>query len=129
MRTLNEWDLNSNTTKISYKKALEMLHAGTHVVQEDIVFTDELVDWLDVQKLNDAGIRVPRHLIHYDDETIDYTDHPSIETLINEQSYAEVFTVSFDPEIAKWIRKYDIDYNILINDFMKTIYKSVQKVK
>lgn len=73
-------------------------------------------------------MRVPKNLIDYQDDKIDYSDNPPIEQLLKNGSYNEVFTLKFDNEIANWLRESKINYNVLINDFLKTVYQSVKSV-
>ncbi len=114
--------------KIDWKKAWKLVKAGKPVDQEAIVFTEEKIPWYVVQDLNDKGLRVPKNLIDYEDNKIDYSDIPPIEQLLKNGTYNEVFTLKFDNEIANWLRESKINYNVLINDFLKSVYQSVKSV-
>jgi len=114
--------------KISWKQAWELVKSGKQVHQTNIEFTNELVPWNIVQDLNDVGLRVPKHLIDYDDENIDYSDIPPLDKLLEDGSFKEIFTVKFDNEIATWLHESNINYNLLLNDFLKSVYQSVKVV-
>ncbi len=116
------------TKKLDWKQAWELVKLGEKPSQNDIEFTNELIPWYIVQELNDFGLRVPKHLIDYDDENIDYSDIPPLEKLLENGSFKEVFTVKFDNEIADWLHESKINYNLLINDFLKSVYQSVKTV-
>jgi hypothetical protein len=121
-------NMEQNITKIDWKKAWEMVKSGKTVKQEEIRFTEELLPWYVVQDLNDVGLRVPKNLVDYQDDKIDYSDIPPIEQLLEKGSYKEVFAVKFDNDIANWLRESKINYNVLLNDFLKTVYQSIKKV-
>jgi len=38
--------------------------------------------------------------------------------------WLSVIQIAVDPEITDWIHKSNIDYNIVVNNFLKTLYKS-----
>jgi len=113
------------TTKINWKKAILLLENGEKVSQDGISFGKKPIKWDFVQKLNDYKILVPENLIDYDDETIDYSDIPPLEKLLAEGTYKEVFTIKLEQDIANWLKDVKFDYNVLINDFLKSVYKTV----
>jgi len=114
--------------KIYWQDAINLINKGKPIITE-IDFRNEKLNWEIVKKFNKIKISVPEELIDYDDENIDYSDIPPIEQLLAEGTYKEVFTVSFEQDIANWIKESKINYNLLINDFFKTIYNSVKSVK
>jgi len=118
--------MKTNIETPTWKTVWELVKAGKKVEQDDLVFSDEMIPWYVVQDLNNVGLRVPKNLIDYQDDKIDYSDIPPIETLLETGSFKEVFTVKFDKDIAVWLHESNINYNVLLNDFLKTVYQSIK---
>lgn len=121
--------MNNNTTTIDWKTAWEYLKKGNKLDSFEIAYTDEKIPWQVVMDFNEAGLRVPKHLIDYDDANIDYSDNPPLEELLLNDSFNEIIMVTLEPEVAKWVKESHIDYNLLINNFMRVLYSSAKSVK
>jgi len=114
---------------IYWKNALEFIKNGQQISQNQIDFKNESIFWNFVQEFNYFGYQVPQNLIEYDDENIDFSDIPEInEETLNKGFYKLVIPISFDKEIALWLRDSKIDYNKIINNFMRTFYESLQSI-
>jgi hypothetical protein len=119
--------MENSKNKIYWSDAVKFIKEGKPILNE-IDFGNEKINWEIVKMFNKLKISVPEELIDYDDENIDYSDLPPIEQLLADGSFKEVFTVSFEQDIAKWLKESNINYNLLINDFLKTVYQSVKAV-
>jgi len=119
---------NNVMSKYNWQQAWELVKQGKTVKQDDIEFTDELVPWYVVQDLNFAGLSVPQNLINHEYDKIDYSDIPPLDELLADSSFKEVFQISVDNEVATWIHQSHIDYNIVINNFLKSLYQSINLV-
>ena len=117
------------TNKIHWTEVIKLLSNGKKIKQLEINYNNEQIHWSDVQKLNKFGYRVPQNLIDYDDDDTNFTDIPELneETLKN-GTYREIIQVSCDYEISNWLKKSKINYNLLINNFLKSVYMSVKSV-
>ena len=111
---------------IYWKNALELLKQGKDIQQDQIDYRKEFIHWQLVQELNNYGIRVPKELIDYDDDNIDFSDIPEVneETLSN-GTYKIELPVTIDTEIAMWLKKSKLDYNKIINSYLRTFYNTI----
>ncbi|MEA3450617.1 MAG: hypothetical protein U9Q83_01795 [Bacteroidota bacterium] len=111
---------------IYWKNALELLKQGKDIQQDQIDYKKESIHRQLVQELNNYGIRVPKELIDYDDDNIDFSDIPEVneETLSN-GTYKIELPVTFDTEIAMWLKKSKLDYNKIINSYLRTFYNTI----
>jgi hypothetical protein len=114
--------------KYNWNEAWELVKSGKKINQSEIEFSNN-VPWFVVQEFNNAGLRVPKQFIDYEDDKINYNDIPPIDELLESGEFKEVFTVKFDLEISNWLHESKINYNNLINDYLRTIYQSIKKVK
>jgi len=62
------------TYKIYWQEAIKILRLGNKILQENIDFNNEFIHWKIVEEFNEFGFRVPKELINYDDDNIDFTD-------------------------------------------------------
>jgi len=120
--------METKTKKYNWNEAWELVKSGKKVEQDEIEFLN-MIPWYVVQELNGAGLRIPKQFIDYEDDKIDYSDIPPIEELLESGDFKEVFTIKFDKEISNWLHESKINYNVLINDYLKTIYQSIKNVK
>lgn len=114
------------TEIIYWKNALDLINQGNNIKQDQIDYRNELINWQLVQELNNHGIKVPQKLIDYDEDNIDFSDIPEVnEDTLSNGTYKIEMPVSFDTEIAIWLKKTNIDYNQIINSYLKTLYNTI----
>lgn len=111
--------------QIYWKEALELLKNDKELT-ESIDFNNETIHINDVEIFNKHKITVPEDLIDYDDDNIDFSDIPEItEESLNDGTFSVEVPVSIDKEIAVWLKKSNLDYNYIINSYLKTFYNSM----
>ena len=116
--------------RIYWKNALDLIKQGETIEQDQIDYRNELVHWQFVQELNNHGIKVPQELIDYDDDNIDFSDIPEVnEDTLSDGTYKIEMPVAFDTEIAMWLKKSQIDYNKIINSYLRTLYNAINSVE
>jgi hypothetical protein len=86
---------------------------------------------LDVILLGKNGISVPKELIYYDDDAIDFSDDPDltdedlqtgkIKWLVNAE-------LSLDDDVKDWIKKEQINLNTLLSNLLTHFYKDVKSL-
>ncbi len=77
-------------TKYNWKEVWELVKQNKPVTQDQILYTEEKIPWYVVQDFNFAGLSVPNALIDFEYDTIDYSDIPSLDILIEEGSYKQI---------------------------------------
>jgi hypothetical protein len=113
--------------KIYWKNAWEEIKQGKTLSKNEIFFNNEKIPWYIVQEFNENNISVPKNLIDYEDEKIDYSDLQSIDILLKNGVFKETIMLKVDTEIADWLRTDNINYNSLLNSYLKTVFQSIRK--
>ena len=116
--------------QIYWKKAIELMRNGEKIEQSAIDFNNEQIHWQLVQEFNKYGIRVSNELIDYDDDNIDFSDIPELnDNNLKNGTYKIILPISCDYEISEWIKNSKINYNMLVNNFLKSVYQSVLQIE
>ncbi len=80
------------------------------------------------RKLSKKMIRELSKLIDVNQEILNTEYELSVEKLKN-GNYREILPVSCDYEVSQWLKKSNINYNALINNFLRSVYQSVNQVQ
>jgi len=115
------------TSKIHWKTALDLIKTGNRIDIENIDFGDEKIHWKIVKEFNEYGHELSESLVEYDDDSeIDFSDIPELnEENLKNGTYRYIIPISFEYEIANWLKSSKINYNALINEFLKSVYQSI----
>jgi hypothetical protein len=116
---------------INQQTAIQLLKANKSLAHHTVRFDQTPVEALDVILLGKNGISVPKELIYYDDDAIDFSDDPdltdedlqtgNIKWLVNAK-------LSLDDEVKDWIKKEQINLNTLLSNLLTHFYKDVKSL-
>jgi len=118
--------------KINQTKAIELIRKGSFNSDYQVVFDSQSVYGADAILLGSNGIVVPEELIKYNDDSLDYSDIPSLKTddiengKINWIINAEI---PLDNEISLWLKQHKIDINDLMTRLLINFYETVKTIK
>jgi hypothetical protein len=118
--------------KIYWKELVEILQKNEKPENVEIDFRNEMLDFKNVSLLNRFGFNVPKNLINYDDENIDFSDDPDItdeDIETGKISWSIKANFNIEPEIKQWIKTEKIEINSLIPQLMKNFYETVKQIK
>lgn len=114
--------------KIYWKKTLDLIRNGKASIDKAIDFNNEMIHWKIVQEFNNSGIKVPQELIDYDDKNIDFSDISEVNNLsLNDGTYSISLPVSLDEDIVIWLKHSKINYNKIINNYLRTFYDTLKE--
>jgi len=102
---------------IYWKNAMEMITKNLPFQQEQIDFRNERISIKEVLIFNENGIRVPKELVEYEDDKLDYSDIPAItEEDIESGKLERVYTteIAVKEEVAQWLTKSNIKLDDLV---------------
>ena len=118
-------------TVINQKKAIQLLENGKEISSYTVEFDNSKIEALQAILLGKNKIKVPIHLIYYDDDTIDFSDDPDItneDLKTGKISWNITASFPLDNEIKEWIKKQDVDINKLLPQLVKNFYDTVKKI-
>ena len=113
------------------KKTIQLLEVGKDISSYSIKFNEEPIEALQAILLGKNKIKVPEHLIYYDDKIIDFSDDSDITNEdIRTGKISWNITASFplDNEIKEWIKKEKVDVNKLLPQLVKNFYETIKKI-
>ncbi len=117
---------------ISQKEAIQLLRAGEDISVYSVEFNEEKIEALQAILLGKNKIKVPEHLIYYDDNAIDFSDDPDItdeDLETGKISWNIKVSLPLDKEIKEWIKSEKIDVNKLLSQLMKNFYETVSNMQ
>ena len=117
--------------KINQSEAIEILKSDRDISKYEIVFNDEKVEALQVILLGRNGLRVPEHLIYYDDDAIDFSDIPESEDgEFDYENLVEIIETVFHvrKEIFDWLEKEKINKGELLAKLLTDFYDTQKKI-
>ena len=120
------------TDKYYWKEVLQMIDQGLDVENIAIDFNDEKLKFKEVSLLNRNGIRVPEHLIYYDDDAIDFSDIPESEDgEFDYENLVEIIETVFHvrKEIFDWLEKEKINKGELLAKLLTDFYDTQKRLK
>ncbi len=98
----------------------------------EVTFDGNKIDAFDAVLLGKQGIEVPEELIIYDDSKIDYSDIPTITDEDIESGkikWIHKAEVPIRKEIEDWIKREEIDINVLLADLVENFYKTMKNIR
>ena len=116
---------------INQKEAIKLLKSGKDISAYSIEFNKEKIEALQAILLGKNKIKVPEHLIYYDDDIIDFSDDPDItneDLETGKISWNFKASLPLDNEIKEWIKREKIDVNKLLTQLMKNFYETVGNI-
>jgi len=118
--------------KIYWKEAIEMITNKLSIQQEQIDFKNERIPIKNVIFLNENGLRVPKDLVEYDDNNLDYTDNPAIsEEDIISGKIERIYTteIPVKEEVAQWLTKSNIKLDDLVVQLINNFYQTMKHIQ
>ena len=118
--------------KLYWKTALALLKEGSEVADFEIDFNEEQIPVKEVGVLNKYKIRVPEHLVFYDDNEIDCSDIPEItdeDIETGKIQWIETNEFCLDSDVRQRIVKNHINLNELIPQLRTSFYQSVKAIQ
>ena len=117
--------------KINQSEAIEILKSDGDISKYEIVFNNEKLKFKEVSLLNRNGIRVPEHLIFYDDDAIDFSDIPESEDgEFDYENLVEIVETVFHirKEIFDWMEKEKINKGELLAKLLTDFYDTQKEL-
>lgn len=118
--------------KVNQKEMIQLLKTDENPEAYQVVFNDFKVEALDAILLGKNGFLVPKDLIWYDEDKINYEDIPPMtDEDLETGRLVRVLTVKVPLEkaIIDWIKAEKIDLDKLVPDLIKKYYSSLAKMK
>ena len=117
---------------INQSEAIQLLKEKADLSDYEIQFNDAPIEALDAILLGKNGIAVPKSLIYYDDETIDFSDDADLtdEDLASGKIKWLVQTeLALDDEIKDWVKKEKINLPELLSNLLTDFYQNVRTLR
>lgn len=119
---------------INQAAAIQLLKNNKNLSNYKVQFDSTPIEALDVILLGKNGITVPKELIYYDDDAIDYSDDPALteEDLVSGKiKWLVTAELSLDNEVKDWVKQEQVNLNALLSNLLANFYhnmKSLPKV-
>ncbi len=110
--------------KINQKEAIKKLKTGEKIDLFEIEFNDEAIEVLEAVLLEKNNIEVPKELVYYDDDIIDYSDDPELteEELKQLKPVIHIPVIPLQKEVKEWLLNSDIDLMKLASELLENYY-------
>jgi len=118
--------------KIYWKDAIEIIKNKKSILQEQIDYKDEKISIKDVLFLNENGFRVPKDLVEYDDDNLDYSENQAIsEEDITSGKLERIYTteIPIKEEVAQWLTKSNIKLDDLVVKLIDNFYQTTKHIQ
>ncbi|NER02664.1 MAG: hypothetical protein F6K17_08505 [Okeania sp. SIO3C4] len=110
---------------INQNEAIRLLEAGEDISPFSVEFNDEKIDAIKVILLGKNGVEVPKELIHYDDDNIDFSDDPDItdeDFETGRLKWLNAEEIPLEQEIKDWLAAEQIDTQELAAKLIRDFY-------